>query len=238
MSRLIGGGNAVLLLLTTMAIGGALLIAFVAWTKKNFHVARTFAGGAGILIVAYFAGVITASAASSEETIAQGNTKWFCGFYLDCHLGMSVEGSETLASLPTPAGELKPKGVFHVVAVRLHNSARNPKIDMLLYQPRARIVDAFGNSYERSKTAEAALSPNERPPALGTETKVSHTPVDATLVFDLPANIQNPRMLVTEGWIVDRVLELALIADENSILHKRAFFEIEDANRTASSTAQ
>ena len=236
MGKLVGGGNAILLLLTMMAIGGAAIIAFVAYRRHNPAVMRTFAGGAAILALAYGGGLIAASAASTEQMIEPGDTKWFCGFYLDCHLGMSVERTEKVAALPTANGVVKPAGAFHVLTIRLHNSAKNPNIDMLLYRPNAKIVDALGNEYSRSAAGEAALADSIRPAALGAETKVTHTPVDATMVFDLPANIQQPRLQVSEGWLVDRIIELGLIDDENSILHRRSFFSIDKSPGLTAST--
>lgn len=235
MSKLVGGGNAILLLVTMMAIGGATIIAFLAYRRNNPSVMRTFAGGAAILALLYGGGVIAASAASREQLIERGETKWFCGFYLDCHLGMSVENSENVTALPTADGPIKPAGSFHVLTLRLHNNAKNPNIDMLLYRPDAKIIDALGNEYSRSASGEAALVGTHRPAVLGVETKVTHTPLDATIVFDLPANIQQPRLRVSEGWIVDRIIELGLINDENSIFHRRSFFSIDKSpERTAS----
>ena len=236
MGRLVGGGNAILLLLTMMAIGGAAIIAFLAYRRNNLGVMRTFAGGAAIIALAYFGGVMAASAASNEQILEPGDIEWFCGFYLDCHLGISVERTEKLTALPAASGVVKPAGSFHVLTLRLHNNAKNPNIDMLLYRPDARIIDALGNEYRRSAAGEAALVGSRRPAALGAETKVTHTPIDATIVFDLPANIQQPRLQISEGWIVDRILELGLINDENSIFHKRSFFALDGTlGRTASS---
>jgi hypothetical protein len=233
MIDLVGGTNAILLLLTAMTVGGALLIAIISWRHHNPRVARTFAGGAALVGVAYLAGVLVASAGSQEQTIAQGDTKWFCGFYLDCHLGMSVEGADRVTSIPSASGTLNARGSFHIITVKLENSAKNPNVDMLLYRPVAKVVDASGNEYTRSAAAEAALG-TSRAPVLGAETKVKHEPVMATMVFDLPANIQQPRLLVSEGWIVDRIIELGLIDDENSIFHKRELFAIDGNTRTAS----
>lgn len=235
MGKLVGGGNAILLLVTMMAIGGATVIAFLAYRRSNPSVMRTFAGGAAILALLYGGGVIAASAASSEQIIERGEAKWFCGFYLDCHLGMSVESSENVAALPTADGPIKPAGSFRVLTLRLHNNAKNPNIDMLLYSPNAKVIDALGNEYSRSAAGEAALAGSQRPAVLGVETKVPHTPMDATIVFDLPPNIQQPRLQVSEGWIVDRIIELGLINDENSIFHRRSFFSIDKSpERTAS----
>jgi hypothetical protein len=101
---------------------------------------------------------------------------------------------------------------------------------MLLYRPDARVVDASGTKYARSAQAEAALASSAgagRPPILARETKVPHQPIEATIVFELPANVQDPRLIVTEGWVVGRVIELGLIGDENSILHQRVYIALD-----------
>lgn len=239
MGMLAGGGNAILLLLTVMTIGGAALIAILAHRRNSPRVTRTFAGGAGILGLAYMAGVIATSAASTEQTLPAGDVKWFCGFYLDCHLGMSIDRTEKLSSIPALNGHARPNGSFHVITVRLHNSARNPNIDMLLYRPRLTIVDALGRRYERSPATENGLRVGNRPPPLAAETKVTHDPVTATLVFDLPADVREPRLEINEGWFVDRIIELGLMGDENSLFHKRILFAIYDsASTTVARTAE
>jgi hypothetical protein len=230
MGTLVGGGNAILLLLTGMAIASALVIAFLASRRHKRAVARSFLGGAAILAVAYASGVIAASAVSTEKTLAPGETKWFCGFYIDCHLGLSVDRSEVLNELAGPNGPVRAEGRFHVLTLGLHNSAVNPGLDMLLYRPNARIVDALGRTYSRSAEREAAIASSGRPGVLGEETKVPHEPLKATIVFDLPANVQAPRLIVTEGWIVNRAIELGLINDENSIFHQRTYQALSPAD--------
>ena len=215
MDSLEGGRNAILLIFTAMAVGGALLGALIAWRRQHRATMRALAGAAAIISLLYGGGVVAASAASHDRLLAPGETKWFCGFYLDCHLGVSVQAVEK-----TPGGS-------HVLTLRLHNSAKNPNVNMRLYQPRAEIVDASGNHYARSAAAEAALAGSGRPPVLGTETIVMHQPVEATIAFDLPAGIQSPRLLVSEGWLVDKLIELALVDDENSFLHGRTYIALD-----------
>lgn len=236
---LVGGGNAILLLLTGLAVAGALGVAFIASRRRKARTAKSFATGAAIIAALYAGGVIAASGASKEETLAPGDTKWFCGFYLDCHLGLSIARTEVLNEIASPQGAVKPSGKFHVLTLRLHNSAKNPSLDMLLYKPDARIVDAGGMRYVRNATAEAAISGGTRPAAFGEETRVSHEPVHATIVFDLPLNVQQPRLLVSEGWIVGKLIELGLINDENSIFHKRIYLALDGTSgTTASLTAE
>jgi hypothetical protein len=45
-------------------------------------------------------------------------------------------------------------------------------------------------------------------------------------VFDLPENVSNPRLDIAEGIGVDKVFEMFLIGDEDSLWHKRALFKL------------
>ena len=227
MSSLEGGGNAIILLLTAMAIAAAVLGAIIAVRRKRRTTTRNFALGAALLLLLYGGGVVVASAASQERVLAPGETKWFCGFYLDCHLGISLQRSETATAVSGPAGRLTANGRYHILTLRLHNSAKNPSLDMMMYRPRVEIVDAAGTRYRRSTAAESAFAAEKRSSPLAVETRVPHKPVDATVVFDLPPDIRSPRLAISEGWIIDRVIELALVNDENSVLHKRTYIALD-----------
>jgi hypothetical protein len=109
---------------------------------------------------------------------------------------------------------------------------------MLLYEPDARVVDALGNEYGRSNGAESAIALTGRPGPLGRETTVSHEPVRATIVFNLPRGVQQPRLKLIQGWIVERAVELALIGDENSVLHEPTLMALDGTSRTASAVEQ
>lgn len=240
MDALVGGANAILLLFTLLSLAGAGAIAWIATRKGRRSIARMVLGAAAILGAAYSGGVIAASASSTEQTLPAGETKWFCGFYLDCHLGMSVDRTETVTSVQTAAGPVNANGVFYIVSLRLHNSAKNPSIDMTLYQPVATIVDAAGRKYPRATAVETSVGGTEsRSAPLPRIAKVGHQPMFATIVFDLPADVQQPRLLVTEGWVVDRMIELALINDENSIFHQKSLLALNGSTqRTALQFAQ
>jgi hypothetical protein len=230
MGALVGGGNAILLLLTILAAGALSLIAFLAYRRNNRTIARFSALAVGVIVVGYTALLLVVSATSHESTLARGEVKWFCGFYLDCHLGLSVDGTDIAKSIMSPSGPVTASGMFHVVRLRLHNSARNPVINMTLYEPIAKVVDAVGNQYPRATAAERALgSASTSAKPLPRETRVTHEPAYATLVFDLPADVRDPRLLVTDGWVIDRALEFVLINDENSIFHSRTLLALDGA---------
>lgn len=228
MDALVGGGNAILLLLTVLTVGALGVIGFFARRRNNRGVARLAVGVVGVIAIGYTALLLVASTTSHERTLARGEVKWFCGFYLDCHLGLSVDGTETVKSIMSPRGAVSAAGTFYVVRLRLHNSARNPAINMTLYEPVAKIVDAVGHEYTRSAAGEQAIaSASTTAKPLPREMQVTHEPAYATIVFDLPTDIREPRLLITDGWVVDRALEFVLINDENSILHRKTLLALD-----------
>jgi hypothetical protein len=219
-----------LLALTMLGLLAAGIAAVFATLRGRTRVARSIVLVAAAWVAAYASLLVVTSIASRERTLAFGETKRFCGFYLDCHLGLSVDGTEIVKSIMSPSGPVTASGMFHVVRLRLHNSARNPVINMTLYEPIVKVVDAVGNQYPRATAAERALgSASTSAKPLPRETRVTHEPAYATLVFDLPADVRDPRLLVTDGWVIDRALEFVLINDENSIFHSRTLLALDGA---------
>ena len=54
------------------------------------------------------------------------------------------------------------------------------------------------------------------------------------IVFDLPVDVENPRLDMRQGPPLERIVEAFLINDEDSVLHGRVYFKLEDkARRTA-----
>ena len=163
--------------------------------------------------VAGYAGALLAtSLASREEVLARGDTLKFCGFYLDCHLGVAVEGVDRQDLI----GDRRAAGTYYVVRLRVSSDAR--KATLHLGRPTFKVIDEAGQFYPRADDAERALaqatdSMLRQPIAAGGSYEVR-------LVFDLPAGVAEPRLLVTDPTGVDRVLEGLLIGDSDSILHK------------------
>ncbi|MBA2687483.1 MAG: hypothetical protein H0U64_05215 [Gemmatimonadaceae bacterium] len=227
MQVFVGGGNAIFLLLTVLFTGFLALVGLVAWRDSNRTLFRAATGVAGVVIGVYGALLLTAGLASKERVLSQGEVKWFCGFYLDCHLGVSVDKVESAKSLPGANGPVVAKGIFRIITLRFHNSARNPDLDMTIYRPRSELVDARGGKYLRSPEAEIAATRNRSfSPVLDEQLSVGHSPVLATVVFDTPFETPEPRLRIEEGFIVDRVIELLLVNDDNSLLHQPAFLAL------------
>lgn len=221
---LVGGGNAILLLMAIVAFGFAVILGFLAWRNNKAAAVRGLASSLGIAIGVYLASLLIFSAQSRERILSQGQVKWFCGFYLDCHLGISVARSEDLPATSTGAGA---GGLVRVVTLQLHNSAKNPSLDMTLYEPNFQLVNANGQVFQRSPRAEKIAAEDSRSPRLlGVETRVSHEPLFVTIAFEIPSNAGLTRLRVTEGWAVDRAIELVLLNDENSLFHRETFLAV------------
>lgn len=178
------------------------------------HTLRAIAvTGAGTLWAGLYAATLLVTSARSHEVILPaGDTKWFCGFYLDCHLGVAAVRLVTAPQL----GTVRASGTFHVLTLRVRSSARRATLQP--HDLRIVLVDAHGRHFVRSTAAEAMLAgPNagllERPLGPGDSYTVD-------VVFDLPNDAREPRLLVTEGPAMERVVERILVGDEDSFLHQ------------------
>ena len=210
-----GPGIGVLLLVMLIGglIGGEVLARLLPrWgypkAKRNLRILM-LAGAA-----AYSGALLMASLTSRERVLAQGEMLKFCGFYLDCHLGVAVDGVEQRASI----GEERARGTFYLVRLRVSSDARRATLQ--LGRPTVRVIDSEGTGYARVESAERALGresgdslPLARPVPAGESYSYN-------LVFDLPREIREPRLHITDPTGVDRILEGILIGDDDSILHR------------------
>lgn len=196
------------------ALGGLALLALVG---RRLVRAALYAAAVAAVGAAYGAALLATSLLSQERLLAAGETKRFCGFYLDCHLGVSVERVELIPEI----GGVRASGAFHVLTLRVSSDARRAtlrpgRLHLLL-------LDAEGRQVERARAAEAALArargeagqPLERDVVAGG----SYT---ATVVFDVSSasTALRPRLWAREGFGLDRAIERVLIGDEDALLHR------------------
>ncbi|HJS46742.1 MAG TPA: hypothetical protein VJ773_02015, partial [Gemmatimonadales bacterium] len=84
-------------------------------------------------------------------------------------------------------------------------------------EPRAVVIDDGGRRWHRNTAAERALEPSAAP-GLGEPLGPGEDRV-VTLVFDLPAELVRPRLLIRGGATLERLAELVLLGDDDSLLH-------------------
>lgn len=193
--------------------------------RKKFRLTRfallTIVPVAGL----YLAILLIFSFASSEKAIARGEEKHFCE--IDCHLAYSVTDVREAKTLGDAPNQLPAAGVFRVVTIktRFDETTISPARGNGLLYPNSRVVtvsDEKGNQYFPSAEAQGVL---EKSQAAGTPMTIPLRPGEnysTTLVFDLPADIKSPTLLIREGELVTHFV----IGHENSPLHKKTRFQI------------
>jgi hypothetical protein len=153
---------------------------------------------------------------STERTLPLGEAKEFCGFYLDCHMHTAVTNVRRMKTI----GNKTANGEFYIVRVKVFSNAKQARLG--LSNVDAHVVDARGRSYSRALDAEGELG--EQPPFDREILPVES--FEKEIVFDLPAEVQLPRLDIREGNGIDLAIEAALIGDEDSILHRRNYFSL------------
>ena len=211
------------------------IVASLARRRGRTHAAQSIFAVAAAWLAAYVALLVVTSLASSERTLALGETKRFCGFYLDCHMGVAVERVDTTSRIGDGSNLLQAGGTFYIVTVRVSSDARRVPLD--LERPRAVLVDAEGYEYERVHDAEDRLASGSAPVDLERRVEAGQS-FARQLVFDVPRGAREPRLHVTEGSIIERALELAIIGDEDAMLHAPTLHALEPGTGISSAAAR
>jgi hypothetical protein len=222
-----------LLALTILGLVAAGCATMLAIAKGRPRTARAIALVSTAWIVAYVTLLVVTSVSSRERTLALGETKRFCGFYLDCHMGVAVERVHTTSSIGEAGNELSAGGTFYVVTLRVSSDARRAPLH--LERPEFAIVDAEGFRHERSLDAEQRLPPDwladlEQPVRAGSS-------FTRTIIIDVPHGARNPRLHVTVGGVLDRAAEVVLVGDEDALLHAPTLHALAPVSGISSASA-
>ncbi len=211
-------------ILMAMTIGGlivAVILLIAARATKMTGLKYFVFGGLTTWVSAYIFLLFCGSFFSVERTLGLNEPKEFCGFYFDCHLHTAISDVKKTKML----GSKMANGEFYIVKVKVSSDAKRAELG--LHAPKFEVVDAQGRRFERVE--DLTLSGNrfeQKVPAGGA--------FEGEVVFDLPADVQNPRLDIAEGIGIDKVIESILIGDEDSIGHKRSYFKLKEQSQTAS----
>jgi hypothetical protein len=187
----------------------------------------------GALGVVYGGLLLVFALASTERVLARGAEKHFCE--IDCHLAYSVADVRLARTLGPAARPATARGVFYVVTVktRFDEQTIAPWRGNQPLMPNSRVatvLDADGREYEVAPAGRRALELTE---GTGMPFKTPLRPGESyttELVFDLPADVRAPRLLIREGATVTRFI----IGHENSPLHAKTEFELPAPDAAAS----
>ena len=214
-----------LMLITISGLMVAAILLAVSLIKKKTWLTKFTLGGVAVWFVFYAAMLFGFSFASTERTLAMNEPKEYCGFYLDCHMHTAVSGVRRSKTI----GDVTASGEFYIITIKVFSNAKAATLGFTTVD--AHVVDASSRTYTRDQRAEEQLSDQ-----LPFDRKIS--PVESfekEIVFDLPVDVQNPRLDISEGYGIDKAIEAVLVDDEDSILHKRTYFKLAEQNETAAS---
>ncbi len=214
------------LLMMLATIGGMglafILLIIAAWTKQVW-LSKFVSGAVAVWLVFYTTMLLGVSLASRETTLGLNEPKEFCGFYLDCHMHAAVTNVKKTKTL----GDKTAEGEFYIVRVKVFSDAKRATLGLITVD--AKVSDDRNREFRRDAEAEENLV--EQPPF---DRQIS--PLESfekEIVFDLPADAKNPRLDIKEGYGIDHLIEAFLIGDEDSILHKRNYFELAEQTQMA-----
>jgi hypothetical protein len=199
-------------LLGSLILGEVLARLLPAWGHPK---GKAVMRGLMLLMVGVYGGsLLTVSLISRERVLPRGADLRFCGFYFDCHMAVAVDSVERAAAV----GAARANGEFYVVSIRVSSNAIRETLRLM--NPEYQVLDAAGRRYARSAAGEAAFTAQTGAKAALVLPVPAGGEYHTAVVFDLPADIQNPRLLVRDVGGPDLVLEGLLIGDEDSFLHK------------------
>ena len=207
----------IMMLMTICGLVVAAILLVFAYAKRKKWLKTFVLGGVTVWLAGYVILLSVGSLFSVERTLALGEPKEYCGFYLDCHMHAAVTSVRTTRTL----GDLTASGEFYIVTVKVSSNAKQATLGLGAVD--AHIVDTENRSYTRNTQAEAQL-----PPQPDFDKRIS--PVESfekEIVFDLPLNVKDPRLDLREGGSLDRAIESVLIGDEDSIGHSRNYFKLD-----------
>lgn len=217
--------GALLLLGTAFLLVCSVLLLLFSLLKRSSALTKFSALTIALISALYLSLLLLFSWTSTEHVLARGQEKHFCE--IDCHLAYSIVNSQTSKTLGTAANQLTATGLFRVITIRTRfdQTTIGPRRGDALLYPNSRalvVVDAQGKEYSPSAEANALLRGlNQASTPFTTPLRPGET-YQTTVVFDLPANIQSPTLLIHE----DEPITHFVIGHENSLLHKKTRFQI------------
>jgi hypothetical protein len=201
------------------------LVAMHALVVRRYGRARVSLVMLGVTAATYFGVLLVFSFASGGRVLARGEEKHFCE--VDCHLAYSVVGVRRAKTLGDGSAQATARGEFLVVTLktRFDETTVSPTRGDGELQPNPRgvtVYDADGRAYAPSDEGTRSLAASG---ASGTPIETPLRPGESyttELVFDLPADARDTRLLVNESDLPTRLI----IGHENSPLHKKTEFKL------------
>jgi hypothetical protein len=213
---------------SVLLTGASALVFFYGALHMSKRIAAVGIASVFAVPVAYLALLVAFSLASSEKTLLPGGWKYFCE--VDCHIGYSVAGAQTVAAIGPELQPVSARGEFVIVSLKVwfdENTISSTRGNGPLTPNPRRVVlvDGLGHAYGESSTGDAAFTraQGKQPPL--TEPLRPGESFTRQIVFDVPRDVRGLRLLITE----DDPQSHLLVGHENSPFHKKIYLGLETA---------
>src|SRR5262252_10355525 len=210
---------------TVLLLGISLLVLFYGAVRRSAFFAKLGAGAAITIAGSYFLLLSGVSLASSEQTLPPDGWKYFCE--IDCHLAYSLVRAQTAATLGPELQQTTAHGRFVLLRVKTWFDERSISEHrgngpLTPNRRKALLVDDTGRTYEPSPDGQFALARSgNRSTAMAQALRPGES-YTTDLVFDVPKSVRGLRLLLIEDDPETRFV----IGHENSLLHKKIFFDV------------
>lgn len=201
-----------LFLISIFGIFVLAIVFFIALLRRNQRQARNSLLGILGWLAAYAAVLLGASLLTPQTVLALHQEHCFDEM---CFSVTQVATAKTIGNAPR---QRITNGIFYIVTVQLRNAAlRAPeKPD----SPSFVLVDTQGHSYDPSQEAQQAVG---QQPSWDSQLQPGEIQ-PREVVFDVPALLQQPGLLISEGGWPTRLM----IGDENSPFHQKTVVLLSD----------
>jgi hypothetical protein len=187
-----------------------------------------------VVLGVYLGLMLVFSLGSNEKRLARGEEKYFCE--IDCHLAYSVVDVSRTKTIGNPPRPATAGGTFYIVTVRTRFDestigARRGNSPLL---PNPRVLTVFDEQGRRYNPSAEGQQMLELSGGAGTPITTPLRPGESyttALVFDLPAEVKNPTLLINEEMLPTRFI----VGHENSFWHGQTKFrlDVRDGQATA-----
>jgi len=217
---------------TIFILGISLLLLLYGAARRSTFLAKLGAGAVITIAAGYFLLLSGVSLASSEQTLPPDGWKYFCE--IDCHLAYSLVSVQAATTLGPELQQTAAHGKFLVLRVKTWFdertiSAHRGNGPLTPNRRGVLLLDDTGRRYEPSPEGQFALARAGINSTAMTQALRPGESYTTDIVFDVPKDVSGLRLLITEDDPETRFV----IGHENSLLHKKIFFDVDAASRLA-----
>jgi hypothetical protein len=214
--------------LSFLGVGFLIFVAAVALAysvvTRKFGMTRLAVVAMAALTAMYLAVLLVFSFSSRDRVLARGEEKYFCE--IDCHLAYSITDVRETKTLGEGANAVTAVGMFRVITIktRFDENTITPTRGNAPLRPNSRVLTLItedGQEHSPSSAGQAALT-----------SQIAGIPITDPLrpgenyttvvVFDVPADVKTPTLLIQEGNFLTRLI----IGHENSLFHRKTRFQL------------